>query len=107
MKIVSKTNHIFLESGMYLLKSGNPCESEGEFRLRGGQTQAEGLVEVCYEGSFRTIHLFSTRIFDAALVCRTLGFIGGIMCMLVDPPVMISVGPCQQVEYGLMPGGSI
>ena len=56
---------------------GEPCDSDGEFRLRGGPTQREGLLEICYEGSFRAFFLFGVDVLDATDVCDELGFLGG------------------------------
>ena len=59
---------------------GEPCEVDGEFRLRGGETEAEGLVELCHEGRYSSICDNEISPTTAASVCRELGFNGG-MCI--------------------------
>ena len=56
---------------------GEPCEVDGEFRLSGGETQVEGLVEVCYEGLYSSICPRGLSVFNASFVCQELGFNGG------------------------------
>ena len=62
---------------LFTLDAGDPCVNDGEFRLTGGPTQLEGLVEICFEGSFKSIYSFGVELFDAVAVCNTLGFSGG------------------------------
>ena len=52
----------------------------------------EGLVELCYEGEYRSICLENVSPPDAALVCEALGFLGGkyniqlLCCLLTTLP---------------------
>lgn len=57
-------------------KQAESC-TEGELRLVGGDTEREGLVEFCSEGSFGTACLNGVDIRDASVVCRALEFSGG------------------------------
>ena len=55
---------------------GDTCE-QGTFRLSGGSSPGEGLVEVCSGGSFSTICLDVLRPPDSVDVCGSLNFPGG------------------------------
>ena len=53
----------------------DPCEIDGTYRLSGGQTALEGLVELCYEGQYRSLCL--NGVSQPDLVCGALGYFGG------------------------------
>ena len=48
----------------------------GEVRLVGGNSSSEGRVEMCYRGVWGSICYNGWDNFDAAVVCRQLGFQG-------------------------------
>lgn len=60
---------------MYLV--GEPCQIDGEFRVSGGETGAEGLVEVCYEGLYSSICPRGLSVFNASYVCQQQDFNSG------------------------------
>ena len=55
---------------------GDTCE-QGTFRLSGGNSPGEGLVEVCSGDSFSSICLDQVQLPDSVDVCESLGFSGG------------------------------
>ena len=48
--------------------------SNGEIRLVNGQSDYEGLVEVCYDGSWGSICPGYWDNYDAKVACRQLGY---------------------------------
>lgn len=50
--------------------------STGELRLRGGSTQYEGRVEMCYNGLWGSICQNDWSINEAHVVCNQLGYQG-------------------------------
>ena len=46
----------------------------GETRLRNGNTEMEGLVEICFKHQWGTIHLDGWGMDEANVVCGQLGF---------------------------------
>ena len=49
---------------------------DGALRLVGGQSNAEGTVEVCVSGIWGSVCNESWSVNDAAVVCQQLGFQG-------------------------------
>ena len=47
----------------------------GEIRLTGGNSQYEGLVEICYNSSWRSLCPYSWNNYEVQVVCKQLGFI--------------------------------
>ena len=53
--------------------SADDC-NDGDMRLLGGETEAEGRVEMCINGTWGTICINKWTNKDTAVVCRYLGF---------------------------------
>lgn len=67
--------HYFYLSIDKLLASNSTYNcTTGEIRLTGGQTQYEGLVEICYGNTWRTICPSHWGNSDAQVACRQLGY---------------------------------
>ena len=52
------------------------CTTEGAIRLQGGMNTGEGTVQVCIGGAWGSICDDFWDTFDAAVVCRQLGYSG-------------------------------
>ena len=48
----------------------------GDVRLVNGTTPYEGRVEICYDGVWGSVCGYNWDYFDAAIVCRQMGFQG-------------------------------
>ena len=46
--------------------------ADGEIRLVGGQIDNEGVVEICFGGTFASLRSSDWDVFAAAVVCREL-----------------------------------
>ena len=51
------------------------CNTAGKVRLVGGETELEGRVEICLNGLWGTIVHNGWGSNDAAVVCRSLGYL--------------------------------
>lgn len=54
--------------------AGSLCKS-GEARLVGGSSTSAGILEICFDGSWKTVCKDSLDTRVAALICRQLGFL--------------------------------
>ena len=48
--------------------------SSGDFRLRNGSSDSEGIMEVCYQGVWTTVNWYTWEYHDARVLCRQLGY---------------------------------
>ena len=69
MNIIYTSEHCTLDPGM--------CD-EGTFRLVDGDIEQEGRVEVCYYGVWGAICDADWNEIDAYVLCRQLGYDGGL-----------------------------
>ena len=59
-----------------IIIGGSIC-NDGELRLNGGQSQTEGIVEICFGGVWGTICDDGWDDSDARVACRQLGYSHG------------------------------
>ena len=71
LKLESITNTL-----SYIITGDSNC-NDGEIRLNGGQSQAEGIVEICFGGVWGTICDDGWDDSDARVACRQLGYSHG------------------------------
>ena len=72
----SPTLVLYLKYLPVTTSGGSNC-SDGEIRLVGGQSQNEGVVEICFSGVWGTICDDGWDSSDARVACRQLGYIQG------------------------------
>ena len=51
---------------------------DGDSRLIGGATSAEGLLETCFNGVYRPVNAEEFTVLEASTVCRQLGIATGV-----------------------------
>ena len=59
------------------------CNTTGKIRLVGGETEQEGRVEICLNGLWGTIVHNGWGFNDAAVVCRSLGYLPVGMLIII------------------------
>ena len=74
--IIMYAHLVHLSSSTFLVHLAHP--NPMEVRLIGGANEAEGRVEVLYDGSWGTICNTRWDLRDARVVCRMLGFDGSL-----------------------------
>ena len=80
------------------------CCTDGEVRLVSGSVANEGRVEICYNNQWGTICDDSFGSYEAAVVCRQLGYsVFGEQhaCMMFDPKLSLCA---QFVSFPCKPG---
>ena len=70
-QIIIVLNYCF--SGAPILHAESEC-TPGDVRLVGGETRADGQVQICYNGQWGSIASDGWESVDAQVVCRQLGF---------------------------------
>ena len=48
------------------------CTHHGDVRLAGGETSNEGIVEICYSGSWMLVCDYNWNVNESTVVCRQL-----------------------------------
>ena len=67
-------HYLYLLIDVLLASNTTDNCTTGEVRLTDGRTQYEGLVEICYGNTWRTICPSNWDNSDAQVVCRQLGY---------------------------------